>query len=193
MLLLVGMILTVPNPSAMNGRRPGVDPARDIRLVFAPNGDLAGHIEVWTNAVPPARPELWARVDPEYQGMGIATWLMQWAEGRALEALPRVPDELRFVTPWESTARTKRQGSCLKTWATGMSAAWYHMLIEMDSPAPEPQFPAGITIRTYNPETDLEAVYRADTDAFRDHFGFVEKPFEEGLRKWKRRWEQGNM
>src|SRR5215216_3170849 len=76
---------------------PGVDPAQDIRLVFAPNGDLAGYIEVWTNAVPPVRPELWARVDPDYQGLGIATWLMQWAEARAWEALPRVPDELRFV------------------------------------------------------------------------------------------------
>jgi mycothiol synthase len=171
---------------------PGVDPARDIRLVFAPNGDLAGHIEVWTNAVPPVRPELWARVDPEYQGMGIATWLMQWAEGRALEALPRVPDELRFVTRVGVYRQDEKARKLFENMGYRYVRSLYHMLIEMDAPAPEPQFPVGITIRTYHPETDSEVVYRADTDAFRDHFGFVDEPFEKGLKKWKRRWEQGN-
>jgi len=171
---------------------PGVEPARDIRLVFAPNGDLAGYMEVWTNAVPPALPELWARVDPEYQGMEIATWLMQWAEGRALEALPRVPNELRFVTRVGVYRQDEKARKLFENMGYQHVRSLYHMLIEMDAPAPEPQFPANITIRTYNPETDSEAVYRADTDAFRDHFGFVEQPFEEGLKKWKRRWEQGN-
>ena len=31
---------------------PGVDPAEDICHIFAPNGDLVGHIEVWTTARP---------------------------------------------------------------------------------------------------------------------------------------------
>ncbi len=59
------------------------------------------------------------------------------------------------------------------------------MLINMDAPVPEPEFPAGITLRTFNPETDAEAVYRADNDAFRDHFGFIEMPFEEGFQRFK--------
>jgi len=168
---------------------PGVDPAQDIRLVFAQNGDLAGYIEVWTNAVPPACPELWARVDPGYQGMGIATWLMRWAEGRALEALPRVPDELRFVTRAGVYRQDEKARKLFENMGYRHIRSLYHMLVEMDAPVPEPQFPAGITVRTYSPETDAEAVYRADTDAFRDHFGFVEKPFE----TWKRRWETGNV
>ncbi len=66
----------------------------------------------------------------------------------------------------------------------------YHMLIEMDEPAPDPEFPEGISLRTYNPGKDAEAVYRAQTDSFRDHFGFVEEPFEEGLEHFKHFWEQ---
>jgi mycothiol synthase len=168
---------------------PGVDPAQDIRLVLAPNGDLAGYIEVWTNAVPPARPELWARIDPGYQNLGIATWLMQWAEGRALEALPRVPDELRFVNRVGVYRQDEKARKLFENMGYQHIRSLYHMLIEMDAPVPEPQFPAGITVRTYNPEADAEAVYRADTEAFRDHFGFVEKPFE----TWKRHWETGNV
>jgi ribosomal protein S18 acetylase RimI-like enzyme len=59
------------------------------------------------------------------------------------------------------------------------------MLINMDAPAPEPAWPEGITLRTFNPETDAEAVYRAEDDSFRDHFGYVEQPFEEGFKRFK--------
>lgn len=170
---------------------PGVDPARDIRLVFALNGDLAGYIEVWTNAVLPVRPELWARVDPEYQGMGIATWLMHWAEARALEALPRVPDELRFVTRAGSYRQDEKAKKLFENMGYHHIRSLYHMLIEMDAPVPEAEFPEGITLRTYDPETDAEAVYRAEQDAFRDHFGYVERPFEEGFKKWKHNREHG--
>ena len=31
---------------------PGFDPAEDIRLVFAPSGEMVGYIEVWTIAKP---------------------------------------------------------------------------------------------------------------------------------------------
>ena len=55
----------------------------------------------------------------------------------------------------------------------------------MDTPPPAPVWPEGISLRTYDPETDLEAVYRVDVEAFRDHFGFIEAPFEEGLRRFK--------
>lgn len=171
---------------------PGVDPAQDIRLVFAPNGDLAGYMEVWTNADPPRRPELWGHVDPDYQGMGIATWLMQWAEGRALQALPRVPEELRFVTRAGVYRQDENARQLFENMGYQHVRSLYHMLIEMDEPAPEPEFPEGITLRTYDPATDAEAVYIAENDAFRDHFGHVEKPFAEGLKKWQRQWEQGN-
>ena len=55
----------------------------------------------------------------------------------------------------------------------------------MQAPVPDPVWPQGITLRTFNPETDAEAVYRADVDSFRDHFGFIEEPFEEGFERFK--------
>ncbi|MEO7840100.1 MAG: GNAT family N-acetyltransferase, partial [Anaerolineales bacterium] len=61
----------------------------------------------------------------------------------------------------------------------------YNMRINMDEPPPAPVVPDGITLKIYNPGTDLEAVYRADMEAFRDHFGCVEEPFEQGLERFK--------
>ena len=41
------------------------------------------------------------------------------------------------------------------------------------------QIPAGIVIRSYDPATEFDEVVHTLLDAFRDHFGFVERPFEE--------------
>src|SRR5687768_14517933 len=76
---------------------PGFDPADDIRLVFAPDGEMVGYIEVWTTAKPPIHPWIWARVHPDYDGLGIGTWMLQWGEGRAMRALKNVSDGLRFA------------------------------------------------------------------------------------------------
>lgn len=164
---------------------PGFDPAQDIGLVFAPNGQLAGYTEVWTNSTPLVHPWMWGRVDPAYEGMGVGTYMLQWAEQRALRALPNVPAELRFaprVGTYREAEKTKR---LFEDMGYRHLRSSYHMLIEMDASVPGPVWPEGITLRTFNPETDAEAVYRADTEAFRDHFGFVEQPFEEGFRRFK--------
>lgn len=170
---------------------PGVDPAEDIRHVFAPNGELVGHIEVWTTAKPLVHPELWARLDPAYEDLGIGTWMMHWAEGRALRALSSVPSELRFAPRVGTYRHAQKAKKLFEELGYQPIRSLYHMLIEMDAPVPEAEFPEGITLRTYNPATDAEAVYRAEQDAFRDHFGYVERPFEEGLKKWKHDREHG--
>jgi ribosomal protein S18 acetylase RimI-like enzyme len=55
----------------------------------------------------------------------------------------------------------------------------------MDTPPATPTWSENIFVRTYNPETDLEAVYGAADDSFRDHYGHVDTPFEEGLQRFK--------
>jgi mycothiol synthase len=172
---------------------PGVNPAEDIRLIFAPNGELVGHIEVWTTAKPLVHPELWGRLDPSYEDLGIGTWMLQWAEQRALRALPSVPAELRFTSRVGTYRQSEKAKKLFEDMGYHYIRSIYHMLIEMDAPVPEAEFPEGIVLRTYDPATDAEATYRAEQDAFRDHFGFVEEPFEEGLRRWKRSREDAEF
>lgn len=164
---------------------PGFDPVEDIRVVFAPDGRMAGYIEVWTTVKPPVHPWMWGRVDPEFEDLGIGSWMLHWAEQHALRALPRVPDELRFAPRVGTFREAEKTKKLFEAFGYRHIRSSYHMLINMDAPVPEPEFPAGITLRTFNPETDAEAVYRADNDAFRDHFGFIEIPFEEGFQRFK--------
>jgi mycothiol synthase len=166
-------------------KSPGFDLAQDICLVFAPNGQMAGYIEVWTTAKPPVHPWMWGRVDPDFEDLGIGTWMLQWAEAHALRALKDVPANLRFAPRVGTYGEAEKPKKLFENMGYRHIRGSYHMLINMDGPVPEAEFPEGIMLRTFNPETDAEAVYRADTEAFRDHFGFVEQPFEEGLKRFK--------
>jgi len=164
---------------------PGFDPAEDTLLVFAPNGEMAGYTEVWTTNKPPVHPWIWARVDPRYEGLGIGTYLLMWSEERAKKALAEAPAELR-VSP---QVGTYQQAESAKKLFIDMGyqhiRSSYNMRIDMGVAPIAPEWQAGITPRTYNPETDLEAVYRAVDDSFRDHYGHVDTPFEEGLQRFK--------
>lgn len=163
---------------------PGFDPAEDIRLVFAPNGEMAGYVEVWTTAKPPVHPWIWGRLHPDYEGLGIGTWMLQWGEQHAVQALQDVPEGLRFAPRVGIFRQAEKSKKLFEEMGYQHIRSSYHMLIEMDGPAPEPVWPEGITLRTYR-EMDAEALYRAETESFRDHFGFIEEPFEEGFERFK--------
>lgn len=164
---------------------PNFDPAEDIRLVFAPNGQMVGYVEVWTTSKPLVHPWMWGRVDPDYEDLGIGTWMLQWAEQRALRALPDQPAELRFAPRVGTFREASKPKKLFEDMGYQHIRSSYHMLINLDAPVPEPVWPEGITLRTYNAESDAEAIYRAEDDAFRDHFGYVAQPFEEGFKRFK--------
>ena len=182
--------ITVADALRNEWASPGFDPAEDIRMVLAPNGQMVGYIEVWTNLKPPVHPWMWGRVDPAYEDLGIGTWLLQWAEGHALRELPSLPAELRFAPRVGTYREAEKPKKLFEDLGYRQIRSSYQMLIEMDAPVPDPEFPAGILVRTYNAETDAEAAYRAEVDSFRDHFGFVEEPFEQGLGRFRHFWEQ---
>jgi ribosomal protein S18 acetylase RimI-like enzyme len=57
------------------------------------------------------------------------------------------------------------------------------MVIELDSPPPAPDLVEGITMRPFVRYQEEPAVIRAVRDAFRDHWGYVEGPFEDELKE----------
>jgi len=170
-------------------KSPGFNIEEDTRLVFAPNGEMAGYIEAWTITKPPVHPWIWGRVDPDYEDKGIGTWLLKWAEQHVLRVLPNIPAELRFAPRVGTYREAQKAKKLFEDGGYRHIRSFYNMLIEMDARVPEAEFPDGITLRTYNPETDGAAVYQAQRDSFRDHFGYIEESFEEGLERFRHFWE----
>jgi len=164
---------------------PNFDPARDIRMVFSPEGMMVGYMEVWTTAKPPVHPWMWGRVHPDYSGLGISSHLLQWAEERARQVLPELPADLRFaprIGVYRVAAESKK---LFEDFGYKQIRSSYQMRIDLNEAPPAPLWADGIILKSFNPETDLEAVYKADDEAFSDHFGHVQTPFEEGLARFK--------
>ena len=177
--------LSDPNILRNEWASPGFNPATDIRLVFSPEGMLVGYIEAWTTSKPPVHPWLWGRVHPEFGGLGIGTWLLQWAEERACKVLDILPADLRFAPRtgiYQSVVDSKK---LFEDRGFVRIRSSYDMRIDMEETPPTPLWADGITLRTADPETDSRAIYQVDRDSFRDHFGYIEEPFEEGFARFK--------
>ena len=60
----------------------------------------------------------------------------------------------------------------------------------MDTPPSAPRWPDGVSLKPFDATRDLEAVYLADVDAFKDHHGYVEEAFETDFPRFKHHFTQ---
>jgi GNAT superfamily N-acetyltransferase len=163
-------------------KTPKFEPENDILMVFNPSGELIGYIEVWTTSDPPVHPWLWGRVHPEYIGLGIGTYLMNWGEKRAWRVIPRCPADARFSYRVGTVTTIEPSKKFFEKIGFRLLRHSFRMVIQMDEAPPEPILDAGITIRPVtDPQTDIETLCRIDNEAFRDHYGHIEQPFEDEL------------
>jgi mycothiol synthase len=164
---------------------PNHDLATDTRIAQSADGTIVGSIELWNNA-PYVGCWIWGCVHPAFRGQGIGTTLMDWAEQRAQVALDRAPAGVRFVL--EASVSSDHQPSLELLSERGFQAVRDRasMLRELDGELPAPVWPAGITVRAMQPGDEL-AVYRAKEEAFRDHWGHIETPEQDGFALWQQR------
>lgn len=163
---------------------PGFDILQHTLLVLDADNTVIGYQEVWFEQEIPVHPWIWGRTHPDYEGHGIGTYMLQWAIRKAQEALNRVPEDVRVSAYAGCFSRTETAKALLEAEGWQLIRHSFRMSIELDSPPPKPKFPKGIQLRPYNPEKDAQAVFEADQDAFRDHFGYVEEAFEVAFPKF---------
>jgi mycothiol synthase len=163
---------------------PYCNPATNTRLVF--DGDrLVGYAGLWSEP-PYVVLHAWARVHPEYKRQGIGTYLASWLETTAREqALPVVQDGIRVILHQGRPEADVDSRALLE--AQGYRAARYflRMLIELDAHPPAPQFPAHLIVRTFDRSMNLPGLVRAEQEAFRDHWGYVTRDFDQELEAWE--------
>ncbi len=163
---------------------PDFDLEASTRVVFTPGGRLVGYIEVWDIEETPVDIWVWGRVHPDYEGLGIGSELMEWAQQRACQALDRVPGDIRVVMRSGIYSTYTPGHQLLKDRGMTPVRHFHTMAIELEDHPPEPKWPAGITIRPMRGLDEARDVVWAVDDAFRDHWGYVEQPFEKELERW---------
>jgi mycothiol synthase len=166
-------------------RSPGFSPDSDTILVETADGSPAGYAEVWDTDEPHVRVFSWGRVDPGHRGLGIGAWLAAWEEERARKTIGRAPAGARVSLRQFVYKQDSEANALLERRGYALVRLFFRMEAPLDAAVPEPTWPEGVSVRTFNPDDDLEPVVRAIREAFRDHWGHVESSFEEELENWR--------
>lgn len=162
--------------------RPGFDPSKDIRLAVD-DDQLVGYCTVFCSA-PYVSNFLMPRTHPAHRDRGIGTALTQWGEGRVAEHLSLAPANARVTVGCSNFAPHTAGAQLLCDLGYELMRSGYEMKIEMTNPPLPAHWPTGITARSMIPDHEEAAVFRAIEECFQDHWGHVEKPFEESFAQW---------
>ena len=160
---------------------PGFDLERDAVLVETAEGHIVGYEEFF-NEHEHARLRTDGYVHPDWKGRGIGTSLLRRIEQRALEeialAAPDVRVSLRSMTDQREAAGVALHKN------EGYQPLRYHwrMEIVLEGPPQEPKLPEGIELRPFLKGEHDVAVWQAQNEAWRDHWG----SHDVTLEAWKR-------
>lgn len=153
-------------------------PEQNCLVALLPDGALAGYT---TAELDPRIGRGWGRgcVDPAYRRRGIGRALIRAADARHLD---RSKTEMAPDLPLSVTRHCRDTNSSLRALleSEGYAIArvsWI-MRTELGDPVEVPPLPDGIALRPFERERDANAVWQAEQEFFRDHWGYVAAPFD---------------
>lgn len=161
---------------------PRLDPNADVRLVLDQDGALAGMAFVGNPGQPYADFPCAALLHPRYEeDADHIDRLQSWTLRRARDLATLASPDIRVVASALVAAQDQ-------AWRAGLDRAGFrlvrthnHMRIDLATPPAAAPWPAGIAVRRAVIEQDLETVVACREEAWRDHWGFVEQPFDQVL------------
>ena len=157
----------------------------DSRVAVQSDGVVVGYGHVQASEAPHVRTGGWLRVHPDATGRGIETGLLDWIEQRARERVDQAPPHARVILTYGFPDEDVRMQQLLATKGFSVSRHFWRMEIGLSAAIPTPQWPAGVSVRSFVLAEDLEAIVRVHQNAFSDHWGHVDVPFEQELEQWK--------
>lgn len=150
------------------------------RVIVDADGGLAGYALAFDRM--PVRLSGAAFTRPSQRGRGIGTALTRWMTERALALVDRAPEGTRVILEFGANTANTAALALLANEGFEIHRYMLRMTIALDPPTPAPDWPNGITLRTFVAGADDYATYMAVEESFADHWGFAPRPYEQ----WRR-------
>lgn len=175
------VVAVTPEELKHEWETPGFNLARDAFLIETIDGRIVGYEEFF-NEHEHARLRTDGYVHPDFKGRAIGTSLLRSIEMRAREEMTLAEPDARVSL--RSIIDNRDPDSHELHRNEGYQPLRYHwrMEIVLDGPPAEPKFPEGIELRPFIKGEHNVAVWQAQNEAFRDHWGSHDVTLEE----WKR-------
>ena len=161
---------------------PGHDLVTDTLVVIGQEERIAGFAFVQDNP-PNSQVNALAEVDPECRGRGVGTAVCRWIEARACQVIEKVPAGKRVVVHQKRPGSDEAARDLLINHGYQIGRHYFRMVIEMSAP-PQPAVPKGIVIRPFLRDKEGRALIAALQEAFRENWGYVDRPLELEYERW---------
>jgi mycothiol synthase len=157
----------------------------DTMAIFTQSGRMVGYSEFQDWGEPHVRLIGWSCVHPEYSGRGLGKYLLEWSIHRAQQNLEIAQSGARVVLHHFIASKNRAAAELFTTYGLQLVRSSYVMRIEFDQ-EPEPaSLPEGITIRAIRGDEEERCAMFAVHEAFKDHWGNTNQPFEEYYTRTK--------
>jgi ribosomal protein S18 acetylase RimI-like enzyme len=166
-------------------KMPSFNLKASTRVAETVHGKMIGYIEVWDTDAIPVMNWVWACVDPQFEGIGVGTAMMDWADKRLMTTLKRAPKDARVVYRSSALSTHHQTKELFEDRGMEFVRRFWHMMIDLDSPPPMAVWPDGITLSSFAERPDLRAIAVADDEIFQDHWGYVSQPEDEIVQKFR--------
>ena len=157
---------------------PGFNLETDTWVVTTAEGRVVGY-EEFVNRYAHASLQGDGYVHPDYMGNGIGTAMLRALEARARKDMELAEPEHRVfirngMSIGDTVSREMHEAEGYKP-----IRFFWRMEITLDEPPLASIWPEGIELRPFDVDAHTYLVYRADEEAFSDHWGHTPHPFEE--------------
>jgi len=159
---------------------PGFNVETDAIVAVTSDNRIVGYEEFY-NLNEHAKLRTDGYVHPKFTGLGIGTTLMRAVEVRARKDIPLAAPDARVYIQSTLDSHDKEGRNIHES--EGYSPVRFHWIMQIDLKTAPPvvPLPDGIELRPFIKGEHERAVWEADTEAFRDHWGNHEYTFDE----WK--------
>ncbi len=151
--------------------------ADDTRVVMNADHQIVAYADIFA-LEPYVKLYSILRVHPDARGQGIESTLMQWIDERCQSVAPKAPAGAKVVAEMITYEHVAYLRALYEQHGYSHKRDYLQMMIELNSPPPQPVWSDGIMVRSAIPGQDDRAIYDAYIDSFSDHWGFVVRPFE---------------
>ena len=162
------------------------DPLRDAVIAEVDGRIVGGVFNSWRQENDgPYRFQIDLFLEPAWRGRGLRRAMLRWAESRLQEVAATLPAGAPKMFALGAHERAESLQALLEGEGYRIVRYFHRMVRPLDEPIPDFPLPNGLELRPVTPD-QYRAIWDASNEAFRDHWGFSERP-EKYFDWWQNR------
>lgn len=146
-----------------------LDLTEEAVAVVAPDGAIAAYADVINRSF--VTVSVYGYVHPDHREIGLGAYLVSWGERWTRDRMPRAPENARVVVQHYVNQTNEEAIRLFESLDYSPVRGIYVMETTLDETPPQPNWPEGITVRSFVQGQDERAVFEAVEEAFKDSWG----------------------